>query len=470
MRNANGSGHEQRRQTDGPGKDEVNRMNDFRKTAQEMLEFIRISPTCFHAVANIGRMLEAAGFQQLQEKEEWKLEKGGRYYTERNDSSVIAFVIPEKEVGIRGFHMAAAHSDSPCFKIKEKPELTVEEHYLRLNTEKYGGMILSTWLDRPLSVAGRLAVKNGNGIEGRLVNIDRDLCVIPNVAIHMNREMNKGVEYNPQVDLLPLLADVSFDEYDAHTTYDAQTASENAEEQPEAVEKPTLVALAAETAGVDAETILGEDLFLYTRQEGKMIGAKGEFVLSPRLDDLQCAFSSMEGFLQGNREESISVHCVLDNEEVGSSTRQGAASAFLKDTLMRINMGLGRTQEEYYMALADSFMISADNAHALHPNYTDKTDPVNRPVLNEGIVIKYNANQKYCTDGVSAAIFKDICDRAKVPYQTFVNRSDMAGGSTLGNISNTQVPVKTVDIGLAQLAMHSVYETTGAKDLSLIHI
>ena len=464
VRNANGSGHEQRRQTDGPGKDEVNRMNDFRKTAQEMLEFIRISPTCFHAVANIGRMLEAAGFQQLQEKEEWKLEKGGRYYTERNDSSVIAFVIPEKEVGIRGFHMAAAHSDSPCFKIKEKPELTVEEHYLRLNTEKYGGMILSTWLDRPLSVAGRLAVKNGNGIEGRLVNIDRDLCVIPNVAIHMNREMNKGVEYNPQVDLLPLLADVSFDEYDAHTTYDAQTASENAEEQPEAVEKPTLAALAAETAGVDAETILGEDLFLYTRQEGKMIGAKGEFVLSPRLDDLQSAFALTKAFTESTPAEYINVCAVFDNEEVGSSTRQGAASAFLKDTLMRINMGLGRTQEEYYMALADSFMISADNAHALHPNYTDKTDPVNRPVLNGGIVIKYNANQKYCTDGVSAAIFKDICDRAKVPYQTFVNRSDMAGGSTLGNISNTQVPVKTVDIGLAQLAMHSVYETTGAKD------
>ena len=308
MRNANGSGHEQRRQTDCPGKDEVNRMNDFRKTAQEMLEFIRISPTCFHAVANIGRMLEAAGFQQLQEKEEWKLEKGGRYYTERNDSSVIAFAIPEKEVGIRGFHMAAAHSDSPCFKIKEKPELTVEEHYLRLNTEKYGGMILSTWLDRPLSIAGRLAVKNGNGIEGRLVNIDRDLCVIPNVAIHMNREMNKGVEYNPQVDLLPLLADVSFDEYDTHTTYDAQNASENAEEQPETVEKPTLAALAAEAAGVDAETILGEDLFLYTRQEGKMIGAKGEFVLSPRLDDLQSAFALTKAFMRVHLQNiSISV-------------------------------------------------------------------------------------------------------------------------------------------------------------------
>ena len=207
-------------------------MNDFQKTAKEMLDFIEKSPTCFHAVVNIGAMLEEAGYVRLRENEEWKLVKGGKYYTERNDSSVIAFVIPEKEVGIRGFHMAAAHSDSPCFKIKEKPELTVEEHYLRLNTEKYGGMILSTWLDRPLSIAGRLAVKNGNGIEGRLVNIDRDLCVIPNVAIHMNREMNKGVEYNPQVDLLPLLADVSFDEYDAHTTYDAQNASENAEEQP----------------------------------------------------------------------------------------------------------------------------------------------------------------------------------------------------------------------------------------------
>ena len=381
MRNANGSGHEQRRQTDGPGKDEVNRMNDFRKTAQEMLEFIRISPTCFHAVANIGRMLEAAGFQQLQEKEEWKLEKGGRYYTERNDSSVIAFVIPEKEVGIRGFHMAAAHSDSPCFKIKEKPELTVEEHYLRLNTEKYGGMILSTWLDRPLSVAGRLAVKNGNGIEGRLVNIDRDLCVIPNVAIHMNREMNKGVEYNPQVDLLPLLADVSFDEYDAHTTYDAQTASENAEEQPEAVEKPTLVALAAETAGVDAETILGEDLFLYTRQEGKMIGAKGEFVLSPRLDDLQSAFALTKAFTESTPAEYINLCAVFDNEEVGSGTRQGADSTFLEDTLQRIAEGLQADHSSYLRWVADSFLISADNAHAVHPNHPEKSRSYQPSVL-----------------------------------------------------------------------------------------
>ena len=220
----------------------------------------------------------------------------------------------------------------------------------------------------------------------------------------------------------------------------------------------------AAEAGVEEKDILGHDLFLYDRTAGTIWGADEEFVSAPRLDDIQCAFASFEGFLRGEHKKSIAVHCVLDNEEVGSSTKQGAASTFLKDTLKRINMGLGRTEEEYLMALADSFMVSADNAHALHPNHTDKTDPVNRPVINGGIVIKYNANQKYCTDGVSAAIFKDICDKAGVPYQTFVNRSDMAGGSTLGNISNTQVPMKTVDIGLAQLAMHSVYETAGVKD------
>ena len=325
VRNANGSGHEQRRQTDGPGKDEVNRMNDFRKTAQEMLEFIRISPTCFHAVANIGRMLEAAGFQQLQEKEEWKLEKGGRYYTERNDSSVIAFVIPEKEVGIRGFHMAAAHSDSPCFKIKEKPELTVEEHYLRLNTEKYGGMILSTWLDRPLSVAGRLAVKNGNGIEGRLVNIDRDLCVIPNVAIHMNREMNQGVAYNPQCDMLPLFADCS-----------------------EGKKKNAFMKRIAKAAGVKVEDILSHDLFLYPREKGRVLGENGEFLLSPRLDDLQCVFAESRAFCESRPEEYVNVCAVFDNEEVGSGTKQGADSTFLEDTLYRIAEGLGLIATEIY--------------------------------------------------------------------------------------------------------------------------
>ena len=418
----------------------MNAMNDFQKTAKEMLDFITKSPTCFHAAANIGELLGKAGFRELKENEEWKLKRGGRYYTKRNDSSIIAFAIPAEENDIRGFHMAAAHSDSPCFKIKEKPELTVEEHYLRLNTEKYGGMILSTWLDRPLSVAGRLAVRKENSIESRLVNIDRDLCVIPNVAIHMNREMNKGVEYNPQVDMLPLFADAAYDE------------------------KSTLLTLAAETAGVDAETILGEDLFLYTRQEGTFLGAKGEFVLSPRLDDLQSAFALTKAFAESTPVEYINLCAVFDNEEVGSGTRQGADSTFLEDVLQRITEGLQESHGTYLRWVADSFLISADNAHAVHPNHPEKTDPTNRPYLNGGIVIKYHGSQKYTTDGISAARMKDYCERAKVPYQTYANRSDIAGGSTLGNISTAHVSVSSVDIGLPQLAMHSAVETAGTKD------
>ena len=423
-------------------------MNDFQKTAKEMLDFITKSPTCFHAAANLGEMLEKAGFQKLRENEEWKLEKGGRYYTERNDSSVIAFAIPAKEADIKGFHMAAAHSDSPCFKIKEKPELTVEEHYLWLNTEKYGGMILSTWLDRPLSVAGRLAVRGEKGIESRLVNIDQDLCVIPNVAIHMNREMNKGVEYNPQVDMLPLFADAAFD-------------AETVDGQPE---KTTLLAVAAEAAGVDAEKILGGDLFLYTRQEGRFIGAKGEFVLSPRLDDLQSAFALTKAFTESLPTEYINICAVFDNEEVGSGTRQGADSTFLEDVLQRITEGLQESRSTYLRWVADSFLISADNAHAVHPNHPEKADPTNRPYLNGGIVIKYHGSQKYTTDGISAARMKDYCERAKVPYQTYANRSDIAGGSTLGNISTAHVSVSSVDIGLPQLAMHSAVETAGMMD------
>ena len=325
----------------------------------------------------------------------------------------------------------------------------MEEHYLRLNTEKYGGMILSTWLDRPLSVAGRLAVRGDRGIESRLVNIDKDLCVIPNVAIHMNREMNKGVEYNPQVDMLPLFADATF------------AAPETVDGQPE---KITLQNLAAEAAGVDAETILGEDLFLYTRQQGGFLGAKGEFVLSPRLDDLQSAFALTKAFAESTPTEYINLCAVFDNEEVGSGTRQGADSTFLEDVLQRITEGLKESRSTYLRWVADSFLISADNAHAVHPNHPEKTDPTNRPYLNGGIVIKYHGSQKYTTDGISAAKMKDYCERAHVPYQTYANRSDIAGGSTLGNISTAHVSVSSVDIGLPQLAMHSAVETAGMMD------
>lgn len=422
------------------------KMKEYAKTAKEMLEFIEESPTCFQAVAGLKKLLKKEGFSELKETEDWKsLEKGGKYYVVRNSSSIIAFHIPiqEKCEGkYRGFHMAAAHSDSPTFKIKENAEMKVEEKYIRLNTEKYGGMILSTWLDRPLSVAGRIVIKGKKGLEEKLVNVDKDLCVIPNLAIHMNREMNKGVEYNPQVDMLPLFG------------------------QPKEEEKTEgmLLKEVAEAAEVDAKDIYGHDLFLYVRDKGRILGSNGEFVLSPRLDDLQSAFSIMKGFLEAEPEEYINVCAVFDNEEVGSGTRQGADSTFLEDVLVRMCEGLGLSQGEYRRLVAGSFLISADNAHAVHPNHPEKADPTNRPYINGGVVIKYHGGQKYTTDAFSTAVMKSVCEEAGVPWQTYTNRSDVAGGSTLGNISTAHVSVPSVDIGLPQLSMHSAVETAGIRD------
>ena len=414
----------------------------YNEISKQLIEFIDKSPTCFHAVKTMSDMLRGEGFTELREDQKWHIEKGGRYFVARNGSSLIAFTIPEQDM--KGMRIMASHSDSPTFKIKEDPEMEADGHYIKLNVERYGGMICAPWFDRPLSVAGRVIVRNssGNSASGALrtilVNVDRDLLIIPNLAIHMNREVNDGYKYNAQKDMLPLYGDITA--------------------------KDTFMKVIADAAGIAPEDILGHDLFLYNRQSASIWGASGEFLSSGRLDDLQCAFSSLKGFLAGEKKEYMAVHCVLDNEEVGSGTKQGAASTFLYDTLTRAHENLGLTREDYLIHLADSFMVSADNAHAVHPNHTDKTDPVNRPYLNGGIVIKFNANQKYCTDGVSAAMFREICQRADVPVQTFVNRSDMAGGSTLGNISNTQVALNTVDIGLPQLAMHSPYETAGIKD------
>lgn len=406
--------------------------------SQQLLEFIENSPTCFHAVQAMTDILSAEGFTELKENQKWHIENGGRYFVTRNGSSLTAFTVPFQEM--KGMHIIASHSDSPSFKIKENPELESEGHYIRLNVEGYGGMIRAPWFDRPLSVAGRVIVKDKaqGGFRSILVDIGRDLVIIPNLAIHMDRQINDSCKYNIQKDMLPIYGDLSA--------------------------KGTFMKLIADTAGVPEEEILGHDLFLYNRQKGTVWGASGEFLSCSRLDDLQCAFASLKGFLAGKRQEYLAVHCVLDNEEVGSGTKQGAASTFLYETLTRIHTSLGLSQEDYLIHLADSFMISADNAHAVHPAHTDKADPANRPYINGGIVIKFSASQKYCTDGVSAAIFRDLCQRAGVPVQTFVNRSDMAGGSTLGNISNTQVALNTVDIGLPQLAMHSPYETAGVKD------
>lgn len=430
-------------------------MQKFLNSSKALLDFIKRSPTSFHAVSNAGELLEENGFVRLLENEKWELEKGGRYYVTRNASSVIAFAVPQQPFS--GFEMMCSHTDSPSFKVKENPEMEADKKYTKLNVERYGGMLCAPWFDRPLSVAGRVMAEQDGRIRQILVNVDRDLLMIPNVAIHMNREANDGFKYNAQTDMCPVFGD--------------ETA------------KDTFLSVIAEAAEISEEELLGMDLFLYNRQKGSIWGNRSEFVSAPRLDDLQCMYASLTGFLAALNEcesdsdfasldddtdsetkNHIPVFCAFDNEETGSVSRQGAASTFLQDTLLRINECLGRTQEEYRMAIADSFMISCDNAHAVHPNHPEMADPVNRPQINGGIVIKYNANQKYTTDAVSGAVFKQLCRLADVPYQVYTNRSDIAGGSTLGNISNTQVSLRSVDIGLAQLAMHSPYETAGVKD------
>lgn len=414
-------------------------MESFAKISKEMLNFIEESPSCFHAVANLENMLKKQGFERLNEQDAYEIKKGGRYFVTRNGSSILAFVVPEGN--IKGFHLSAAHSDSPGFKVKENPEMTVEDRYVKLNVEKYGGMIDSTWLDRPLSVAGRVVVKDQDKLVTKLFHIDRDLLMIPNVAVHMNRDMNKGFEYNAQTDLIPL-----FGEYN------------------QGDEKDGFRQLLAEEAGVEKSALLGYDLYLYAREKGRFFGAKEEFIFSPRLDDLQSAYGCMRALAESQPKEYINVCVIFDNEEVGSGTKQGADSTFLIENLKRIHKALGGKGNDLQRLLAESFMISADNAHAVHPNHPEKADPTNRPYLNGGIVIKFHGSQRYTTDAFSAAVMKDICNRAEVPYQTYHNRSDIAGGSTLGNISTAHVSVNTVDIGLPQLAMHSACETAGAKD------
>lgn len=410
----------------------------YQETSREVLNFIEHSPSCFHAVAQLAQMLDQAGYQRLKECDGWILEKGGKYYVTRNGSSIIAFHVGE-QLDNYHFQITASHSDSPSYKVKEKAELKGKGGYLQLNTEGYGGMICSSWLDRPLSLAGRVLVRQGNVVETRLLNIDRDLLLIPNVAIHMNREVNSGMKYNQQVDMLPL--------------FSAGECGEN-----------SYYELIAQELGVKPEDVVGCDLYLYPRVAPSLWGAKEEFISSPRLDDLQCAYTSMKAMVDSHNPHGVNVCCCFDNEEVGSGTKQGALSTFLRDVLQRVHAALGHAPEDYFRAVAKSFMVSCDNAHAVHPNHSEKTDGENCVYMNQGIVVKFSANQKYTTDGISAAIFMQLCKDAQVPVQTFANRSDMAGGSTLGNLSTQQVSLHTVDVGLPQLAMHSTYETAGVKD------
>lgn len=390
--------------------------------------FLDGSVSVYHAQAQVVEALEKAGYTRLREQDAWTLVPGGAYYVARGGTAVMAFRIPETEP--QGFAMGAAHSDRPCFKVKENLELTGP--YTRIAVEGYGGMIMNTWLDRPLSVAGRVIVETEHGVENRLVHIDRDLLLIPNVAIHMNRQCNEGYSWNPAVDLLPLAGGK-----DAAGKFKA---------------------LLEEAAG---GKILGHDLYLYVRQKSTVWGLEEEYLSSAALDDLECVWAALQGFLAAKTGGSIPVLCVFDSEEVGSCSAQGAASQFLEGTLGRICKALDLEPGRMY---SQSFMVSADNGHALHPNHPELSDAATAPSLGGGVVIKYNAQLSYSTDGFSAGIFRRICEKAGVPVQCFYNRADLRGGSTLGHISLAHVSVPTVDIGLAQLAMHASFETGSCRD------
>ncbi len=403
----------------------------MQQLTDRLFDFIGSSPTAFHGVRSAGKRLEAAGYTRLAEASAWELKKGGKYYTTRNNSSLIAFRLPEEMPA--GFMLAATHCDSPTFKIKENAQYA-DAHYTKLSTEGYGGMIMSTWMDRPLSIAGRVIVSAGTGFETRLVDFGEPCVMIPNLAIHMNRSANDGQKYNPAVDMVPV-----------YSLNEGLSVHERA----------------AELAGVPADRILASDLFLYNTDRGIRWG---DYISAPRLDNLECTFACLEGFLAASASASVPVFAVFDNEEVGSLTRQGADSTFLADVMDRIAEQYGADAEKKHQLYAASTMLSCDNAHAVHPNHGDIRDVNHSVYMNEGIVVKYNATQRYATDGISAALFRLVCEEAGVPFQRYANRPDMRGGGTLGNISEAHVSVNTADIGLPQLAMHSAFETAGLKD------
>lgn len=401
--------------------------------SKNLLTFIKNSPSAFHSILSIEKVLKREGFTRIEENESFNLVKGNKYYVVRNDSSIIAFKIGE-ELDNYAFNIVASHSDCPSFKIKQIEQLRGE--YNRLNVEGYGGMLCATWFDRPLNIAGRVIVKENDKLVSKLINFNRNVASLPSVAIHFNRQANDNATYSLATDMFPTLS---------------------------LGNKPFKEILANEL-NVNVNSILQHDLFLINNQEGYFWGIDEEFISSPKLDDLQCAYTTLLGFVKSNNKHNISVYCCFDNEEVGSTTRQGANSNFLDNVLNRINDSLGKTKNDFYKAIANSFMVSADNAHAIHPNHLEFTDSENKVYMNKGIVIKFNASQSYTSDSLSSSIFAKICENVNVPVQYFSNKSGIRGGSTLGNISNSHVSLLSVDIGLAQLAMHSACETSGTVD------
>jgi aspartyl aminopeptidase len=416
--------------------------------AQDLIDFIHASPSPFHVVKNIEECLSAAGFVGLAQAERWTLEKGGKYYLTRNDSAIIAFVVGSGEVEKEGFRLVAAHTDAPSFRLKPAPEIVAEKSYLKLNTETYDSPILNTWLDRPLSMAGRVSLKTGDALhpEMRLVSFDEPLLIIPNQSLHMNRKVNDGIELNKQKDMLPLLARVT-----------------------EEFEKDGFLAgLLAEKLGVSADQVVDFDLFLHDHAKGCLVGLNQEFVSSTRLDDLAMVHAGLHALLEAKPANATSVLACYDNEEIGSRTKQGAASPIMSTLLERIALTQGKDREDFFRAVYQSFLISADMGHGLHPNAVDKHDPVNRPILNKGPMLKIAANQNFTTDADTAAVYEALCHQAGVPIQRFVGRSDSRGGSTIGPISAGQLDMRSLDVGNPAMAMHSIRELCGVLDHTYI--
>ena len=416
----------------------------MKKFAENMLDFIYESPTQFNAVEVSAEMLEKNGFEKLNPKENWKLEVGKKYYTTKNSSALVAFKINSDEVEKEGFRIIGSHTDSPGFRIKPNAEMESCGAYLKLNTEGYGGMILSTWLDRPLAMAGRVFLKGENPFKPveKIVNINKPVCIIPNLAIHMNRSINDGYKYNKQTDMLPLVGLIN-----------------------EQLEKDNyMLKLLASELDVEVEEIIDFDIFLYEYEKGCFTGANEEFISTGRLDNLSMYYSSVEALLDSDSKSGISIAVGFDNEEVGSSTKQGADSNMLLNILERICISLGKDRQQFFEAIENSFIISSDLAHAVHPNVNGMADPTNRPVMGKGPVIKVHAGQAYTSDGYSISVYKEICRECGVEYQEFVNKSDQRGGSTIGPISSTHIDIPSVDIGAPILSMHSIRELGCSED------
>ncbi len=413
-------------------------------TAKDLLNFINNSKSAFHSAHEVKSILDKEGFVEIKECDKWDLKHGGKYYVMKNESAIIGFEIGSGDIAEEGFRLIGAHTDSPGFRIKPHAEMTVEDHYVKLNTEVYGGAILSTWFDRPLSIAGRVTLKGSNPLKPqvKLVDLNKPILIIPSLAIHMNRTINEGYEYNKQKDTLPLLT----------------MATDKLEKDG------YLLKLIAESLNVKEKEIVDFDLFVYEYEKGCLFGMNEEFISAGRLDDLWMVYAGLVALLQSKSNKATKVLVALDNEEIGSLTSQGANSSLLENILERITLALGKDREDFKRSLSNSVMISADLAHALHPNYIEKHDPTNKPLVGKGPVIKIAASGSYSTDSYAAAIFKQVCKNADVPCQEFVNRSDVKGGTTIGPITASKLNIPVIDMGAPLLSMHSVRELASVKD------